>query len=283
MKKTFFCILLCVTIGFSLHAKTEASKPSSRFVISDSMKSNVLFLPISHPDVKRIEIIDAGHDLIDLIKIKNPRIRHMSTISKNYPIPYDGCSMVRKGVYECLLKMLQHLPQNIGIAYQEGWRPLSVQKKYFDEKFLKLLAKYGNAEIAYTETSKYVSPFIENVPTHCTGAAIDMTLFVTNKAGEVSLMDLGMFDTVYEENNHEETFSENVTDEQLKNRMLLLRAATEGGLVNYGYEWWHYSYGDKPWAFVKKQKNALYGLEIAEEDKAILALAKEDYIRSMKS
>jgi len=29
------------------------------------------------------------------------------------------------------------------------------------------------------------------------------------------------------------------------------------GFVNYPYEWWHYSYGDKYWGYVKN-KTAIY-------------------------
>jgi D-alanyl-D-alanine dipeptidase len=29
------------------------------------------------------------------------------------------------------------------------------------------------------------------------------------------------------------------------------------GFVNYVYEWWHYSYGDKYWGYVKN-KTAIY-------------------------
>jgi D-alanyl-D-alanine dipeptidase len=31
------------------------------------------------------------------------------------------------------------------------------------------------------------------------------------------------------------------------------------GLVNYGYEWWHYSYGDRYWAHAGGERAARYG------------------------
>jgi D-alanyl-D-alanine dipeptidase len=34
---------------------------------------------------------------------------------------------------------------------------------------------------------------------------------------------------------------------------------TGAGFVNYPYEWWHYSYGDRYWAFVKGTRPAIYG------------------------
>ena len=39
-----------------------------------------------------------------------------------------------------------------------------------------------------------------------------------------------------------------------------LAAALEGaGLVNYPTEWWHWSYGDRYWAYATGAERALYG------------------------
>lgn len=57
------------------------------------------------------------------------------------------------------------------------------------------------------------------------------------------------------------TFSthESITDEQIKNRFLFLVAATEAGLTNYVYEWWHYSFGDRYDCYWRKsQTYAIY-------------------------
>jgi zinc D-Ala-D-Ala dipeptidase len=91
---------------------------------------------------------------------------------------------------------------------------------------------------------------------------------------------MGMFDTIYGHNPHQETFSENTTKEQRKNRLILLNAAAKSGLVNYGFEWWHYSYGDRAWAYVKKEK-AIYGLACEKND-SILSIDKETYLKGFK-
>ena len=44
------------------------------------------------------------------------------------------------------------LPENVGIAYSEGLRPLQVQKKYFDQKLREVLVRIKNKGKAYTET-----------------------------------------------------------------------------------------------------------------------------------
>lgn len=35
-------------------------------------------------------------------------------------------------------------------------------------------------------------------------------------------------------------------------------AMTTVGFVNYPTEWWHWSYGDKYWAFMKSEPHAIY-------------------------
>ena len=42
-------------------------------------------------------------------------------------------------------------------------------------------------------------------------------------------------------------------------RELLARVLTRHGLVNYPTEWWHWSYGDRYWAFTTGHGTALYG------------------------
>ena len=43
------------------------------------------------------------------------------------------------------------------------------------------------------------------------------------------------------------------------NRQLLLSSMRAVGFVNYSHEWWHYSYGDRYWAFRTNAPAAIYG------------------------
>ena len=256
----------------------EAPSPWKSPIVDEAIKSNVLYLPIAHDAVRSIPINSTEEELIDLLEVNNSRIRLLASFNSKYKNTYDGYSKVRLGVYKRLLKMLEFLPENVGIAYFEGFRPLYKQKEYFDNKFKEILAEVKDKEIAYQETTKLISPFIDNVPTHATGAAIDITLFIINDKG-VELVDMGKFDVIFGPNDQQDTFSENTTEEQRNNRLILLNAATKAGMVNYGFEWWHYSYGDKAWAYVTKQKEAIYGLAVAKND-PILSITKEAYLKN---
>ncbi|MBL3285264.1 D-alanyl-D-alanine dipeptidase domain protein [Rickettsiales endosymbiont of Paramecium tredecaurelia] len=257
----------------------EAPKPWSGWQVDETITQNVLYLPIADEAVSAIAIDPLDEEVVDLLEINNPRIQPLSTIDSGYQNTYKGFSKVRLGLYKRLVKMLEFLPRNVGIAYFEGLRPLWKQKEYFDKKFKEILSKIPDPELAYRETTKHVSPFIDNIPTHATGAAIDITLFKINKDVK-TMLNMGMFDTIYGHNPAQETFSENTTKEQRENRLILLNAAVKSDLVNYGFEWWHYSYGDKAWAYVKAKK-AMYGLAVEQND-PILLINKASYLRSFQ-
>ncbi len=263
----------------SLSFANEAPKPWSIPQVDCVVAETILYLPIAEDSVQSMTIEAIDETIVDLLKINHPRIKALSSMDPRYPNTYEGFSKVRLGVYKKLLNMLGILPKNIGIAYFEGLRPLWKQKEYFDRKFQEILKDIKNKELAYQETAKHVSPFIDNIPTHATGAAIDMTLFEVND-GEAKLIDMGMFDTIYGHNPQQETFSKNTTEQQRKNRLILLHAAIGSGFVNYGFEWWHYSYGDKAWAYVKHQK-AIYGLAVDENDPT-LSINKDSYVKGFE-
>lgn len=245
--------------------------------VPQAITNNVLYTSIADQAVKNITIQDSMEEMVDLQIISNPRIKQLAAFHPRYINTYKAFSKVRHGLYQKLLTMLETLPENIGIAYFEGFRPLAKQKEYFGNKLKETLITIQDKELAYQETAKLVSPFIDNIPVHCTGAAIDMTLFrMINNAYE--LIDMGQFDVIFGVNAQQETFSVNTNEEQRTNRLLLLQAATNAGLVNYGYEWWHYSFGDKAWAYVKGQKYAIYGLVVDKND-PILSINKDAYLK----
>lgn len=274
-QSTFRRVSLCF-LGMGVAGMAQPPAPWGSFLISDTASKSVMYLPVAHPDVKSIPINESGEGLIDLLDVDNSRICPLASFDDQYANSYEGYSKVRVGVYEALLRMLELLPDNMGIAYFEGFRPLHQQKQYFDNKLKEILEVIPDPYLAYEETCKHVSPFIDNIPTHTTGAAIDMTLFVFNENG-ATLLDMGKFDVIFGPNDAQETFSENTTDLQRSNRLLLLEAAAIAGLANYGYEWWHYSYGDKMWAYVFGQPSALYGLAVSADD-PILSIDKRAYL-----
>ena len=96
-----------------------------------------------------------------------------------------------------------------------------------------------------------------NIPPHSTGGAIDLLIRRKCLDGREKFIDLGDWYRQYM------TFSNDLNEEQMKNRLFLFTAMSNAGFVNYVYEWWHYEYGTRYWAYHKNQDIAFYsGVEI---------------------
>ena len=54
------------------------------------------------------------------------------------------------------------------------------------------------------------------------------------------------------------TFSENISPQQLANRMFLHDVMLTEGFVPFYGEWWHFMYGDREWAAFTGENSALY-------------------------
>lgn len=253
----------------------------------DGDKYKILSIPIVSPDITKIKIEECGEELIDLNNLGNKRIVLLTNFDSIYNAGHRDCGKVRKGLCDRLLLLLKYLPSNVGLAIFEGYRPLWKQKEYFVKKFKELASKDKDIKLddgclnnIYVETCKWVSPFIDNIPVHCTGAAIDFMLFKLNEEDSVELLDLGKFGVIFGPNDQAKTLAANLSAEQIANRDMLLNAASKSGLVNYGYEWWHYSYGDRAWAFVEGKDKAIYGIAGTSEC-SVETYSKESFLKSM--
>jgi D-alanyl-D-alanine dipeptidase len=182
---------------------------------------------------------------------------------------------VRASVFNALVNAVDELDKLAGafgykkgalrIMLFEGLRDLRTQKELFDTKQAALRAQHPDwtDEQVYAETCTWVSPYINNVPVHSTGAAVDIHLYDSDSQ---RYCDMGRFNT---SGAHAPTFStSNVTPEQMKHRLLLLIATKRAGLINYLNEFWHFSCGDRYASFWLEQdpakRVALYGPAEAE-------------------
>lgn len=93
------------------------------------------------------------------------------------------------------------------------------------------------------------------MPPHSTGGAVDLTL-MTDGGKEI---DMGTkFNADPEESNFA-NYTDAPVSETVKERRRILKNAMESvGFVNYPTEWWHWSYGDRYWAFISGKPFALY-------------------------
>lgn len=228
---------------------------------------------IADPAIKSIEIIESGEELVDVRGANAARIAMLPNPEKPFATPdhnsgFAAASKMRKTVFEKLLVMVERLDAlaphfayevgTIDIKVFEALRDLPTQETLFENKKQEIMLAQPtlSEEQAFAETCKWVSPVRNNIPVHSTGAAVDIRLWDTKNQ---KFLDMGMFGVIWGKNTTAPTFSAELTLEQKNNRLFMLTAAAQAGLVNYSYEWWHYSCGDR---------YASYWLDEAETCKA---------------
>lgn len=256
MKKIllFTLILLPPCFGFTWNELTEQHNNTiiRHQYLSGSPK-------IADPKIKEISIEEGDEEFVDLRILNCKRIYMMPDPS----FPFEGAtynsglpnaSKMRARVFaglQIMLQALDELAQDFGykkgqidIQLFEGLRDLETQKMLFDQKLEEILRSNPDLtlEMAEQETSKWVSPYKNNVPVHSTGAAIDIRLWDNQNN---CFLDMGTFGVIWGPNEHAATFSENIRDDQKLHRLYCLLAAEKAGLTNYSYEFWHFSSGDR--------------------------------------
>ena len=226
--------------------------------------SNKEIILITDPRILAIPIEDCNEPLIDL---KNQSIIAVNLPDKTKPNYYinNNYTKIRKTVYEMLIKAQLLLPENLKFCLDEGYRSLSIQEQLFKKCYLQQQILYTDwsSDSIFKETTKFVSPIINldcssNVPPHSTGAAIDVHLIDDNQQA----LDMGMpleenFNKQYEL--FAQTDSQKISVIAQKNRKIMSNALLKAGFVNYPTEYWHWSYGDRYWAYHKRFSHAIYG------------------------
>jgi hypothetical protein len=104
MKINKLFVLCIIMLNFCAYAETKsAPAPWSFPKISKDVYGNVLYIPIVHDFVKNIPIKESDEQLVDLLKVNNPRIKSFATFDLKYKDTYAGYSRVRLSVYEKLI------------------------------------------------------------------------------------------------------------------------------------------------------------------------------------
>jgi len=120
------------------------------------------------------------------------------------------------------LKKIQHELNKIGLGLKiyDAYRPYGVTVKFYEK---------------YPDPNFVASP--SKGSRHNRGCAVDLTI-VNLKTGEEIKMPTG-YDDFTEKANVNYT---NLSEEQIKNRKLLMDVMTSNSFIPYGSEWWHYDF-----------------------------------------
>ncbi|KTD01671.1 M15 family metallopeptidase [Fluoribacter gormanii] len=226
--------------------------------MSDNTIQDSILL-IADPKIVAIPVIENHDPIIDLVN--HPEIIYGP--SPEIPNNTDYTKM-RKTVYEKLNQAQSLLPKGLRFCLYESYRSLALQKFLFDTRYGKVKNKHPewSSEQIFTETTRLVSPVINldgspNIPPHSTGAAIDV--YLINDQGEAIEMGIHPKDWMEDlDGSLSLTASEIITDEAKQNRKIMCHVLETVGFVNYRNEYWHWSYGDRYWAYYKQQPYACY-------------------------
>lgn len=149
---------------------------------------------IIEPAVKVIPIIGIQEEVIDLRVTPTDRIKCMEEPAFPFESPeknggYPCSSKLRKSVFEKLENMVQELDRlapvfgyqsgQLIIMIREGLRDLTVQQEIFNGVAKRIAREHPEytKEQNYLATCQWVSPVLNNVPVHSTGAALDFTVY----------------------------------------------------------------------------------------------------------
>jgi D-alanyl-D-alanine dipeptidase len=196
---------------------------------------------LSDKRITRIPAIECGEPLVELFT------RGISTPDRQF---------ARESVADRLALADTFLPAGIRLHVVEGLRPIENQQQIYDDYRAELERLHPGISDhdVHVLASRFVAPV--DVAPHVAGAAVDLTLI-----GAHGPLDLGTpIDATPEQSNGACFFAAtNITREARTNRALLADVLTATGLVNYPTEWWHWSFGDRYWAYLENSPNAIYG------------------------
>ncbi|WP_237552341.1 M15 family metallopeptidase [Streptomyces sp. SID5789] len=230
-----------------LNAVAPAPPPQRNPSQGDSMTPLVL---MSDPQVAAIPVHECGEPLVDVRD-------HDFRVDPRKRDPLGAFAHVREGVLGRLKHARSLLPAGTDLLFIEGYRPLTLQQRYFTEYRDELAAAHPDwtPEQLHQGASRYVSP--PEIAPHSAGAAVDVTL-VDQDGHE---LDLGTRVNASPEESDGACFTHapKLGDLARHHRTLLLNAMEGAGFTNYGTEFWHFSVADRYDALTKQEPHARYG------------------------
>lgn len=200
--------------------------------------------------IQAVPIKENGERLVNLFDYAQERKSSLRTA--------EGV-MVREGLADKLIQAEQFLPDETDLFVFEGHRSSEAQAGLWQAHRDELALRHPDwleSELD-TEASKLYSPPGAVMP-HATGGAVDVTLLDKME----NWLDMGTDINVDAESTEGRTytFADNISEDAKRNRKLLVDALSSVGLQNYQTEWWHWSFGDQYWAFMKDQPFSVYGV-----------------------
>lgn len=217
-------------------------------------------LLIASQKILTVPIFENQDPLVDLLSQSKILFGESPEIPNN-----TDYTKMRKTVYEKLIQAQRKLPDGLRFCLYEAYRSLKLQEMLFNNRFSQIKSSHANwseSEI-FLETIKMISPVInqdgsKNIPPHSTGGAIDV--YLVDESGKPVDMGIHPKDWMQDlDGELSKTESDVISTRAQMNRKVMSAVLLEQGFVNYPTEYWHWSYGDRYWAYFQKNPRAIYG------------------------
>jgi zinc D-Ala-D-Ala dipeptidase len=211
------------------------------------------FIVPGYKDLIKIEAVNSDEKMVKAESINISSLQN-KFVDINIMLPKSDI-YVRKSINDKLKRISnQLLKLNYKLVIIEGYRSLERQKSMFDSIVNKLLITHPNLsqdvifEMAHTHIA------MPNVSGHPTGGAVDV--FIVDKDGDS--LDFGCAPWTFDSRSQYDAFEKGLISEAANlNRILLYELMKEEDFIEFYGEWWHFSYGDKEWAYANKT-SAIY-------------------------
>lgn len=163
--------------------------------------------------------------------------------------------VVRKQVYAKLLdaaKVLKKTNPNYRLHAVYGYRSLEKQQEYFCEIYNKKKDVIKDEDELMEYIHKRIA--VPDVAGHPTGGAVDLEIY---DSAQDRMLDFGS--TILDFDDIKCNYcNDDLSEEAKANRKLLRYVMLSQNFAPFNGEWWHFSYGDREWAFDYKKDKALY-------------------------
>ncbi|AFY58793.1 D-alanyl-D-alanine dipeptidase [Rivularia sp. PCC 7116] len=186
--------------------------------------------------------------------------------------PYGEHSpyFVRETIVDYLIvaqSYLQQLRPDWQIQIFDAYRPVAVQKFMVNHTFSQAVREKGLTELSLQAAQKqsiweevfkiWAEPSLDEKtpPPHSTGGAVDVTL--VDEMGQV--VDMGSPIDELSERSLPDYYAQikvELAPRYHANRLLLKDVMEKAGFARNPREWWHFSFGDQMWAWLKNEENA---------------------------
>jgi D-alanyl-D-alanine dipeptidase len=193
--------------------------------------------------VSSIPVVECGENLCDLREVGVIRLDHRRAD------PVGAYAHLRAGVLDRLVAAQTLMPAGLRLLVIEGYRPIVLQQRYFAECCARLAADHPEwtVEQVRERASRFVAP--PELASHAAGAAVDLTVCAEDGT-ELAMSSEPL---------RGPAVNAAIATPGPATRDLMRGVLTAVNLINCPTEWWHWSYGDRYWAFVSGRPHARYG------------------------